>query len=223
MKKKLFILCILSTIICIIIYLYTKSNDVTLVSIGDSLSLGMTSYGIEGYSFNDYLHNYYVANHKLKRYIPTFAKPNQTIKDLIYEIKENKTLTLKNEKINIQHAINDADILTIAIGMDELNISKINSSYRQEFQTNFQELLSMIKMLNQKKVIVLGLYTAHKYDAYTIERLNAIIRDLTLSNNFIFLDINNILANKEYYLSNESYHLNYLGHKAIYQEIIKTL
>lgn len=222
-KQKLILLCFISTFLTFIIYFYTKNDELTLVSLGDSLSIGMTPYDIEGLSFNDYLEHTLKETHKLKKYIPSFSKNNQTIKDLIYEIKENKTITFKNEQIEIKRAINEADILTLAIGTDELSTKKITKEIKEEFQLNFTELLKSIANLNYNKVIVLSLYNTKNKDILTTNKLNAIIRDITLTHNFIFLDINELLKDQDIYFNQESYYLNYKGHKKISKEIQKYL
>lgn len=222
MKKKIITIALLGAILSVIIYFFTQNNEITIVSIGDGISSGMTSYGIEGYSFNDYLKEDYRTKHELKEYIE-YAIPNKTVKELIYEIKENKSIVKKEEQIEIKQAINKADILTIAIGMDELANIKITNQIKNEYLHDLEELLSMIKMLNGKKVIILSLYSWGKNDLLTIEKLNAGIRDIALSNGFLFVDINKILMNKDYYLSTDSYYINYLGHKSIYEELKKGL
>ena len=222
MKKKIITIALLGAILSVIIYFFTQNSEITIVSIGDGISSGMTSYGIEGYSFNDYLKEDYSTKHELKEYIE-YAIPNKTVKELIYEIKENKSIVKKEEQIEIKQAINKADILTIAIGMDELANIKITNQIKNEYLHDLEELLSMIKMLNGKKVIILSLYSWGKNDLLTIEKLNAGIRDIALSNGFLFVDINKILMNKGYYLSTDSYYINYLGHKSIYEELKKVL
>ena len=222
MKKKIITIALLGAILSVIIYFFTQNSEITIVSIGDGISSGMTSYGIEGYSFNDYLKEDYRTKHELKEYIE-YAIPNKTVKELIYEIKENKSIVKKEEQIEIKQAINKADILTIAIGMDELANIKITNQIKNEYLHDLEELLSMIKMLNGKKVIILSLYSWGKNDLLTIEKLNAGIRDIALSNGFLFVDINKILMNKGYYLSTDSYYINYLGHKSIYEELKKVL
>ena len=141
MKKKLILITLLGGILSIIIYFFTQNNEITIMSIGDGLSSGETPYGIEGYSFNDYLKEDYITKHKLNHYIE-YASSNKTIKELIYEIKDNKEVTLKNEKIEIKQAINKADILTIAIGMDELASKKITNQIKNEYLHDLEELLS---------------------------------------------------------------------------------
>ncbi len=222
MKKKLILITLLGGILSIIIYFFTQNNEITIMSIGDGLSSGETPYGIEGYSFNDYLKEDYITKHKLNHYIE-YASSNKTIKELIYEIKDNKEVTLKNEKIEIKQAINKAEILTIAIGMDELASKKITNQIKNEYLHDLEELLSMVNMLNQNKVIIISLYTWGKNDLLTIEKLNASMRDIALTNGFLFVDINKILMNEEYFLQKDSYYINYLGHKRIYEEIKKVL
>lgn len=220
MKKKLILIALIGAIFSVIIYFYTKSDELTLVTIGDGLSMGMTPYEIEGMSFNDYLKEDLKNFHKLKNYYE-FAKNGITVKELISDIKENKSLTFQDNQVEIQHAINEADILTVAIGMDELASVKITKKVRDEFKEDLEELLSMIKLLNNYKVIVLGLYEYQDKDPLTIAKMNAIIRDISLTNGFLFLDINDILKDKRFYLNKESYYINYLGHEKIYQELKK--
>ncbi len=223
MKKKIIALVLIGTILSVIIYFFTQKNEITLVALGDGLSLGMTPYNIEGYSYNDYLKEDYLNKHELKSYIHEFADKGKTIKELIYEIKENKAITIKNKKIEIKQAINQADILTIAIGMDELANTKITSQIKNEYLHDLEELLSIIKMLNQNKVIIISLYSWGKNDLLTIEKLNASIRDIVLTNDFLFVDINKILMKEEYYLNKDSFYINYMGHQRIYEEIKKLL
>ena len=223
MKKKILILTLIGTIISVIIYFYTKSDEITIVALGDGLSLGMTPYEIEGMSFNDYLKEDYKEKYKLKKYIYEFASSNISIKELIYEIKENKSLVIKNETIEIQRAINEADILTLAIGLDELANTKLTSKVKDEFKEDYEELLSMLKMLNHNKVIIIGIYKTKHQDELSIANINAIMRDIAISNNFIFIDISEIGASPNYYLNKESYYINFEGHKEIYYKLKKLL
>ena len=220
MKKKIIIIALLGSILSIIIYFYTRKEEINIVSLGDGVSIGMTPYNIEGFSYNDYLKQDYENIHKLNRYYE-FGSFGKTVKELIYEIKENKNKSFKEDNIEIQRAINEADILTICIGMDELSEDKITKQMIIEYEDDIKELLSMIKMLNNKKVLVIGLYTIKKEELDSIEKLNTIIRIEAEKNNFTFIDITNLINKKEYYLDDKSYYINYEGHKAIYNELKK--
>lgn len=219
MKKKILIITLLGAIISILIYFYTKNDEITIVSLGDGLAIGMTPYNIKGYSYNDYLKEHYENIHQLKNYIPEFAEAGTTTKELIYKIKENKSLTTKEETIDIKHAINEANILTLAIGMDELHSKKFTREVITEYQKDLTELLNLIKTLNYNTVIIIGLYPTNNREILTIAKLNAYIRDIALSNNFLYLDITSIKDHPEYFLNPQSYYINYQGHSYIYHEI----
>lgn len=220
LKKKIILIALIGSILSVIIYFYTKSDEINIVSLGDGISIGMTPYNIEGYSYNDYLKEEYQSIHKLKKYYE-FGGFGKTVKELIYEIKENKSKIINQEKIEIERAISDANILTISIGMDEISEDKITKERMEEYLNDMEELLSMIKILNHHKVIVLGIYTIKDEELMNTAKINAKIRDLAITNDFTFIDIQEILKNKDYYLDNKSYYINYLGHKAIYNEIKK--
>lgn len=220
MRKEVYPIAIIGAILSIIIYFLTVNNDINLVAIGDSLANGSTAYNIKGYSFNDYLKNDYKDKHILKNYYE-YTHDNKTVKELIYEIKENKKLD--NSNIELKQAINEADILTVAIGLDEITKIKLTKANLNEFQHDFLELSSMIKMLNNKKVIILGVYKTPNNDILNIARINAIIRDIALDNDFIFVDIDSYLNDKKYFFDEKSRELNYLGHEVIYNEIKKCL
>lgn len=220
MKKKIILIAALGAILSIIIYFYTRKEEITVVSLGDGTSIGMTPYNIEGLSYNDYLKQDYESIHKLKNYYE-FGEFGKTVKELIYEIKENKVKNIKNNEIEIKRAINEADILTISIGMDELSEDKITKEIILDYESDIKELLSIIKKLNNKQVFVLSLYTIKKEELPSIENLNTIIRKEAENNNFIFIDITNLVNKKEYYLDKNSYYINYQGHIAIYNELKK--
>ena len=219
MKKKLIFLTLIAIFFTYIIYYFTKNDEITIVSLGDSLSLGMTPYDINGLSYNDYLKEEFEKKHKLKEYIPNFSKSRLTIKELIYEIKENKTITIKNKSLSIKQAIAKSDILTIAIGFDELSNINITTNIRKEFMSDFKELLSLIKSLKTNQVFILSLYKTNNNDYLSIAKINAIIRDITLSNSFNFIDISSLFKQEDFFPN--TYYLNYLGHKKIYEKIKK--
>ena len=87
MKKILFLL-----IIIISLFLIYKNNDKTVdyLDLGDSLSLGINSYGNKTYGYNDYLKNYLDNNNLMHKYNNYFSKANYTIEELTNDIINNK-------------------------------------------------------------------------------------------------------------------------------------
>lgn len=223
MKKRIIMVVILGAFLSIVIYFFTRNDEVTLVSLGDGLSLGMTPYGIEGISFNDYLMSDYKIEKKLKNYLSFFSEERKTVKELIYEIKDNKTVIYKDKRLDIQRVISEADILTLAIGMDELSSVKITRNIKEEFIYQYQELLDLLRKLNQNKIVIISLYAWGNNDFLTIEKINAQLRDMAITRGIIFIDVNKMFMTDEYYLVKNSYYINYLGHHLIYEEIKKRL
>ena len=223
MKKRIIMVVILGAFLSIVIYFFTRNDEVTLVSLGDGLSLGMTPYGIEGISFNDYLMSDYKIEKKLKNYLSFFSEERKTVKELIYEIKDNKTVIYKDKRLEIQRVISEADILTLAIGMDELSSIKITRNIKEEFIYQYQELLDLLRKLNQNKIVIISLYAWGNNDFLTIEKINAQLRDTAITRGIIFIDVNKMFMTDEYYLVKNSYYINYLGHHLIYEEIKKRL
>ena len=223
MKKRIIMVVILGAFLSIVIYFFTRNDEVTLVSLGDGLSLGMTPYGIEGISFNDYLMSDYKIEKKLKNYLSFFSEERKTVKELIYEIKDNKTVIYKDKRLEIQRVISEADILTLAIGMDELSSIKITRNIKEEFIYQYQELLDLLRKLNQNKIVIISLYAWGNNDFLTIEKINAQLRDMAITRGIIFIDVNKMFMTEEYYLVKNSYYINYLGHHLIYEEIKKRL
>lgn len=223
MKKRIIMVVILGAFLSIVIYFFTRNDEVTLVSLGDGLSLGMTPYGIEGISFNDYLMSDYKIEKKLKNYLSFFSEERKTVKELIYEIKDNKTVIYKDKRLEIQRVISEADILTLAIGMDELSSIKITRNVKEEFIYQYQELLDLLRKLNQNKIVIISLYAWGNNDFLTIEKINAQLRDMAITRGIIFIDVNKMFMTDEYYLVKNSYYINYLGHHLIYEEIKKRL
>jgi len=222
LQKKIILISFISIILSVIIYFYTKTEKINIVALGDGLSLGMTPYNIKGYSYNDYLKNFYQDKRTLNKYYD-FSEHKQTVKELIYEINNNKTIDIKDEKISIQHAINIANVLTICIGMDELFSTQITNIIIKEYKDDLKELLNQIKKLNNKQVIIIGLYTVNNRELTNIMKINAFLQDIALEYNFTYINLQDITFNKDYFFDSSSYYLNFKGHKAVYQEIKKHL
>ena len=220
MKKKILLLAFIGAFLTFVIYSYLKTDTITFTALGDGFAQGMTPYSIKGYSYNDYL------KEDLSYRLDTFYDLTEfgaTVKELNYEITDNKEFMIKNENIAIQRAIHDADIITLAIGMDELSEDKITSNMIKDYENDMNELLTKIKKLTSKKVIILGLYTIKKEEELNIMKLNAYLKDKAQEYHYQFIDINYLLKNNDYYLDKNNYYVNFKGHQAIYEEIKKIL
>ena len=222
-RYKLLIIIFIGCFFTIIIHNKRENNKVTLVAMGDSLSIGMTPYGIIGTSFTDYLKEYLVSIGKLNMYNYDYSQDHLLIDNLIDNIKDNNI----KEFLPIQQIIAKSDILTIAIGIDEM----VDISYRKDidneditvFIQKYDELLYNIRKYTNSKIIVIGLYPANNISKNTIIDINKRLKVICGKYNVNFIDILPFTINKDYYFNNSSYYLNYRIHKVISKIIVKSI
>lgn len=225
MKKKLILIIILGILASILIYYLTLNNKLKLLALGDGLASGMTAYNVNGYSYNDYLKDFFKSKNNLESYNNGFTEANITIRELITRIKDNYIVNINGKDTTIQQAISEANVIIIAIGIDELATKSLNNELTQKVINNYykdmQELLSLIKKYNHDKVIVLGIYDA--YHIKDVEKININLKEITQKFSYDFVDISKVINNKEYYFNDTSYYLNYKGHKKINEELQKVI
>ena len=225
MKIKLVVLILLGAITTIFIYNATTNNKLRLLALGDGLSSGMTAYNVTGYSFNDYIKDEFKENNQLHNYNNSFTKKNLPTRELIEMIKDNVSKNINGEDITIQQAISNANIITLAIGMDEIATHVLNNTLTKKVINNYyleiKELISLLKKYNHKKIIFLGIYQV--YDLENFAEINRELKKIVLNNGCEFIDIAKLVQNEEYYFNETSYYLNYKGHKTISRAILKVI
>ncbi len=222
MKKKIIITIILGTIITCIIYRLTYKDEMTFLTLGDSLSMGLTTYGVKGYSFNDYLKDYYEEKTILREYITEFSKENQTTTELLNMINNNEKLETTNT--TIQESIANSKIITLSIGTDELNnLSKISNKNLQNYLKNMQKIIKQLRIFNKKEIIILGLYPTLKLNKEKVEEINNELKNYSKENNCHFIDIFPVSQNKEFIFTSQSIYLNYRAHKYISNLILQNI
>lgn len=224
MKYKIIIIIFLSTLFTILIYHLTDKDNLNLLALGDGISTGMTPYNIEAYNYNDYLVEYLKNNKKLE-YFYNFNEIEETATTLLTKINNNELN--KNKKIKIKQAIKEANIITIALGMEELNnyakkttlgTSKINA-----FLSKYEEILKEIRKLNNNKIFIIGLYSKENLNLNKVSKINEEIKKLANSYNCIFIDITDFKDNEDYFNNNKDFYINYKGEREIFTRIINIL
>ena len=143
MKKIIILTVLIGSILAFLIFKVTYHEEINILSLGDGLALGETAFNVRGYSFNDYLKDYYEENTNLKEYITEFASKRETTSSLLLKITTNYTLESPN--ISITQAIAKAQVLTLAIGMDELNLEEeITSPIIAKYLANIEKIIQLI-------------------------------------------------------------------------------
>ncbi len=220
MKKVIILTILIGTILALFIYKITYHEEMTILALGDGLARGMTAYDVEGYGYNDYLRDYFEEKSILRDFIKDFATSDETSESLLKKINQNEKLSSTN--LTIQQAINKAKIITLGIGMDELNnLKKIQSKNVDKYLENFEKIIKNIKIYNKNKLYVISLYPTKKLTNNLIKEINTSLEKIAIDNDCYFIDISEIDQKKEFYFNDKSYYLNYKGHKYISDLIIK--
>ena len=224
-RYKLLLIIVIGAALTILINFITVKSLVNLVSIGDGFSLGMTPYNVAGPSFNDYLKDKLENKNKLDSYNNEFSKAHLTIHEL-NEYMEDNTLG-KFTRNPIKQTIASADIITLSIGLDEFADLSLQNNLTTEKMENYisevEKFLQTIREFYDKKIIIIGLYPAYKFDQSDAYEINNNLKKLAGKYNCQFLDITAYYLNDEYYLDKTSYYLNYKAHQLIAENLFTML
>ena len=233
MKKIIVPLLVL--LLVIVIYNLNNKKNIDYVVLGDSISLGINSYGNKTFSYSDYLKIYLDNNNLLHEYYPHYVKSKYKIDELNQDIINNKIILFNDRTYNIKKELREADLITIAIGMDNL-VEILKNNQNKDFKdiqifldnliNQMDKLLKNITSINKTQIVLLGYYNPSKIYNKTIERIFAYLNDnysiLSKKYKVTYVDIYNIVKNNALCLSNQNdYHLTSKGYLKIAEEIIK--
>ena len=221
MKKKILATSLIGIFLTFIIYKVFYHEKVSIVTLGDNLSLGYTAYHIRGYSFNDYLKDYYENKKITLKYTTSFSHEYETTETLLLKLENNYTL---DNKESITEAIYSSSVLTLALGMEELNSkTKITTKEINNYLENMTKILKILDIYNKKQIFLISLYPTHKLSLKQVKELNNNLKEIANLYHTTFIDITDITTNKDYFFDNDNYELNYKGHKYISEKIINCL
>ena len=232
MRKIIIIFSVIITL-TFIIYKANANNLIDYMSIGDSFDLGINSYGNNTYSYRDYLKNYLNNNNLLHNTSFYYSKTNYKIEELLNDIKINKEIIYNDKTYNIKKELREADLITIAIGLDELisiietdNITSDIYIKVDKFIKNMEELVNNIQKISSSNIILIGYYNPYLNENKDLERLFAYINDkyvkIARRYNITYIDIYNIITS-DYLPNSKDYHLNSKGYLKIASKIIEEL
>ena len=220
MKKQIILTILMGIILAFLIYKITYHEEMNFLALGDGISLGITAYNVKGYSYNDYLKDYLEDNTILREYISDFSSVDETSKSLLNKLSNNEIL--KNSNLTIQQAISKAKIITISIGMDELNnIKNLKSKNISEYLSNIEKIIKMVRNINKNSnIIITSLYESSKLSKDNIIKINSELNNIANKYNINFVDITSVILHKDFYMIPNNYYLNYRGHQYI-SELVK--
>ena len=224
-KYKLLLIIILSVIFAYLIYFFNKEDKIIISSFGDGVSSGETSYNIDGISYNDYIKEYYESRNILKDYNKVYSKTNYKINELLNDIENNKYDETNDSYI--EQIIHKSNIITLCFGEDELTKLSMTNDLKEDniklFLNNYDKVLDKMKRLTQAKIVVLGLYENEHLSKSNVIIINSELANIVNKHKNIFINIADLMLNKEYFLNKNSYYFSYLGHETISEIIIHSL
>ena len=228
-KIKLLILIALSLSV-ILIYNKTNNHNINYTTIGDSLSLGIDSYGKQDYGYSDYIKDYLIETNKLKSYSKSYTNKTMLINDIIVPLISDQKMIKYNTKTNLKVILSETDILTLSIGIDDLmykmtmlseNTDNNLNIIIDEIKTAYNELISEIRKIYRGPIYTVGYYNLQSNNDFydkAIEKLNNIYKE---NKNVIYISTEEIAENPNIFLPNpKSYYPNYKGYRLISTKII---
>ncbi len=222
MRKKIILTILVGSVLTFFIYKIFYHEDMNIMTLGDGVGTGLTAYNVKGYSYNDYLKDYYEKNSILKEYITDFSNAEETTETLILKLQNN--YTLESTGLSITQAISKAKILTVSIGMNELSHKmEIETEEIETYLNNIEKILKLLRIYNKKEIFLTSIYETSFLNNTKVTEINNRLKQLCDTYQVHFIDITNILKNKEYIFNNTSFYFNYRGHRNISEEILKHL
>lgn len=224
-KYKILIIIIISILLTYFIYIFNHHKNLNIINIGDGISSGETAYNIDGISFGDYLKNYFESKKLLKNYNSNFSKKNYKINDLLTDITQN--ILDKKTSLYIDQLLHQSNLVIIAIGEDELSKLSITNDLDKNqiinYIKNYDKLLTKLKKITEAKIIIIGLYENIYLNKANIIIINSELANLSKKHNITFIDVSDLLLDKQYYLNKKSYYFSYKAHKTIAKMIINSI
>ena len=222
MRKKIILTILVGSVLTFFIYKIFYHEDMNIMTLGDGVGTGLTAYNVKGYSYNDYLKDYYEKNSILKEYITEFSNAEETTETLILKLQNN--YTLESTGLSITQAISKAKILTVSIGMNELSHKmEIETEEIETYINNIEKIFKLLRIYNKKEIFLTSIYETSFLNNTKVTEINNRLKQLCDTYQVHFIDITNILKNKEYIFNNTSFYFNYRGHRNISEEILKHL
>lgn len=214
MKIKGLICICLVFLLVFLIDLKTTDHDIYYLNI--STDKNEYSYDIK---IKEYLEN----EKKLEKFINNFGKSDDRVIDIINMIEKNESVLINDKKQTIKNALIKADLVTIFIGLNDINYKIGNSNvnelydYADSYLKDLKNLLKLIREYCKEDIVILGYYNVYGsyYNEY-FDYINREVEKITKDYNIKF-----IKPDKFYNTNRDSIDLNIAEHELISEEIIK--
>ena len=225
MKKIIKLLSLITVSISVyFIYINNCNKNIRILNIGDGLSMGINSYGIDDYSYTDYYKEYLNKKNKKVEINNRYTAKDQSIK-IFYAILRNNN-EVKKDLIS-------SHILIVCLGFNDLlykisieqnmNNNKLNKIV-DEIDNNYNEMIKEIRKYYKEEIIVIGYYSPNIDNYYIDNGLRKLNRYLKNNKDIVYIDTYNEIKSEKYLPNPGSYYPNNRAYQLIASKIIaKTL
>ncbi len=218
MKLKTIIYALIIFIAVFLIYLTTLDKKIYYLNL---------SIDSETYTYDKLIKKDLEEKDKLERYIDGFLSSTDRVTDLTNYINENKKITINDHEQTIKNALIKADLVTVFIGLNDINYkigySSMNElyDYADSFLNDIYDLLEILREYCKEDIIIMGYYNIYGsyYDEY-FKYINKCVEEYAKELDIKYVSTNDIYDENS---SRDNIMLTNSEHKILYEKVNKII
>lgn len=218
MKLKTIIYSLIILIVVFLIYLTTLDKKIYYLNL---------SIDSKTYTYDKLIKKDLETKDKLERYIDGFLSPTDRVTDLTNYINENKKIIINDHEQTIKNALIKADLVTVFIGLNDINYkigySSMNElyDYADSFLTDISDLLEILREYCKEDIIIIGYYNIYGsyYDEY-FKYINKCVEEYAKELDIKYVSTNDIYDENS---SRDNIMLTNSEHKILYEKVNKII
>ena len=195
MKFKTILVIALVILTVFVIYLTTMDRNIYYLD----LNMG-------NYNYEETIVNFLKDEKKLERYVTGYIEKDYRTTDLINDIKNNKSINIKNKKQTIKNALIKADLLIYVPSINDINY-KLNTTnqkelynYADEMLEDMEEAIKLMRQYCKEDIIVIGLKNSNKK---IFNYINEKLGEICYENKIYFINPLKLNKNGKKYVEKE--------------------
>lgn len=195
MKFKTILVIALVILTVFVIYLTTMDRNIYYLD----LNMG-------NYKYEKTIVNFLKDEKKLEKYVTGYIEKDYRTTDLINDIKNNKSINIKNKKQTIKNALIKADLLIYAPSINDINY-KLNTTnqkelynYADEMLEDMEEAIKLMRQYCKEDIIVIGLKNSNKK---IFNYINEKLGEICYENKIYFINPLKLNKNGKKYVEKE--------------------
>ncbi len=195
MKFKTILVIALVILTVFVIYLTTMDRNIYYLD----LNMG-------NYNYEETIVNFLKDEKKLERYVTGYIEKDYRTTDLINDIKNNKSINIKNKKQTIKNALIKADLLIYVPSINDINY-KLNTTnqkelynYADEMLEDMEEAIKLMRQYCKEDIIVIGLEDSNKK---IFNYINEKLGEICYENKIYFINPLKLNKNGKKYVEKE--------------------